>query len=61
MPYHERDVDGPHDINLGITDRLLGHKDKTFGVEGINLGAVLQESYIFPRPVLPGVERASVS
>lgn len=58
MSYHKRDVHGPDDVDLGVTGRLLGHKHKSFGVEGVELGAVLQEGYVLPRPVLPGVERS---
>lgn len=57
MSYHKGDVDSSDNINLRVTSRLLRHKDKTFGVHSENLGAVLQESYIFPRPIFPGVER----
>lgn len=61
MSYHKWDVDGPDDVNLRVTGWLLGHKHKGFWVQGVNLGAVLQESHVFPWPVFPGVERTSVS
>lgn len=57
--YHKWDVDCPDDVNLGVTGWLLRHKHKGFGVQGVNLGAVLQECHIFPRPVFPGVEKTS--
>ena len=60
MSYHKRDVDSRDDVDLGVTSWLLEHKYKGFGVQGVKLGAVLQESYVFPRPVFPGVE-SSVS
>lgn len=57
MSYHKWDVDSSDDINSGVTGGLLRNKDKSFWVQGINLGAVLQESYVLPRPVFPGVEK----
>lgn len=61
MSYHKWDVDSPDDVNLWVTSWLLRHKHKSFGVKGVNLGAVLQESHVFPRPVLPSGERTMVS
>lgn len=57
MAYHIWDVDRPHNVHLGVAHGLLAHKHKRFGVEGVDLGAVLQESHIFPRPVFPVGEK----
>lgn len=54
LSYHKRDVDSPDEVYLRVASWLLWHKHKRFGVEGVNLGAVLQESYIFPWPVFSG-------
>lgn len=59
--HHKRDVDSPDDVNLWVSDGLLRHKDKSLWVQGVNLGAIFQEGYIFPWPVLPGVDRTFVS
>lgn len=55
--YHIGDVDGPHNVHLGVAYGLLAHKHKRFGVEGVDLGAVLQESHVFPRPEFPVGEK----
>lgn len=59
--HHKWNVDGSDDVDLGVADGLLRHKDKSFGVQGINFGPVLHKSYIFSWPVLPGVDRTLIS
>lgn len=53
MTYYKWDVHSSDDINFGVASRLLRHKNKSFGVQCINFGAILQESDIFPRSVFP--------
>lgn len=60
LAYHKRDVDCPHNVHLRVACGLLGHKHKRLGVEGIDLGAILQESHIFPWPVFPVEERTTI-
>lgn len=57
VSYHKRDVDSPDEVNGGVTSWLLGHKHKSFGVQGVKFSAILQESYVFPWPVFPGCKR----
>lgn len=61
LPHHEGDVDGGDHVHLGVTSGLLWHENEGFGVQGVELGAVLQERDVFPRPVFPAEERDSVN
>lgn len=60
LAYHKWDVDCPHNVHLRVACGFLGHKHKRLGVEGIDLGAILQESHIFPWPVFPVEERTTI-
>jgi hypothetical protein len=57
LTHHSWDVDCPQNVDLWITPGLLWDEDKAFGVQGINLGSVFEESYIFPGSVFPVMER----
>lgn len=54
--YHEGNVNVSDQVHLGVAGRLLRDEDEGFGVQGEQLGAVLQERDIFPGPVLPVVD-----
>ena len=58
--YHERNVDGSEQVDLGVPGRLLRNKDKGFGVQGEEFGAVLQEGHVLPGSVLPVVEKVGL-
>lgn len=57
LTHHSWDVDCPQNVDLWITSGLLWDEDKAFGVQGINLGSVFEESYILPGSVFPVMER----
>ena len=58
--YHEGDVDGPEQVHLGVPARLLRNKDEALGVQGEQLGTVLQEGHVLPGSVFPGVEKVGL-